>query len=123
MAVSLIGSGPTQRGKLHVWLIKPSRYDDEGFVLRHWRGVLPSNTLACLNGLTEDIRQRRGLGDVDLRVHLVDEAVMPFRVEQLVSVSHSPTSRSWPHWLAFRPINSPVPRISLSPYAARRFQY
>ena len=90
MAVSLIGSGPTRRGRLHVWLIKPSRYDDEGFVRRHWRGVLPSNTLACLNGLTEDIRQRRGLGDVDLRVHLVDEAVMPFRVEQLVSVSHSP---------------------------------
>jgi hypothetical protein len=30
------------------------------------------------------------LGDVDLRVHLIDEAVMPFRVEQLVAISHSP---------------------------------
>jgi hypothetical protein len=42
-----------------VWLIKPSRYDDEGFVVRHWRGVLPNNTVACLKGLTEEIRQRR----------------------------------------------------------------
>ncbi|PYS94627.1 MAG: radical SAM protein [Acidobacteria bacterium] len=31
---------------LRVVLIKPSRYDDDGYVVRHWRGVLPTNTLA-----------------------------------------------------------------------------
>ena len=30
--------------KLHVYLIKPSKYDDEGYVIRYLRGVLPSNT-------------------------------------------------------------------------------
>jgi len=37
---------------LHVVLLKPSKYDDDGYVLRHWRGVLPSNTLACLFAVT-----------------------------------------------------------------------
>ena len=38
----------TQPSRLHLFLVKPSRYDDDGYVVRHWRGVLPSNTLACL---------------------------------------------------------------------------
>jgi radical SAM superfamily enzyme YgiQ (UPF0313 family) len=59
----------------HVFLVRPSKYDDEGFVIRHWRAVVPSNSLACLYGLTEDVRQRRVLGEVDLRIHVVDEAV------------------------------------------------
>jgi radical SAM superfamily enzyme YgiQ (UPF0313 family) len=58
-----------------VFLIKPSKYDDEGYVVRHWRGVLPSNTLACLHGLTEDVRDSPGWAGVDLRVHAFDEAV------------------------------------------------
>jgi hypothetical protein len=48
--------------RLHLFLVKPSKYDYEGYVVRHWRGVLPRNTLACLYGLTEDVRQRRLLG-------------------------------------------------------------
>ncbi len=65
----------------HVFLIKPSKYDDQGNVMRHWRGVLPSNTLACLHGLTEDVRRRGLLGPVDFRVHTFDEAVekLPLR--------------------------------------------
>lgn len=65
----------------HVFLIKPSKYDDEGYVMRHWRGVLPSNTLACLHGLTEDVRRRGLLGPVDFRVHTFDETVekLPLR--------------------------------------------
>jgi len=59
----------------HVFLVRPSKYDDKGFVIRHWRAVVPSNSLACLYGLTEDVRRRRVLGEVDLRIHVVDEAV------------------------------------------------
>jgi radical SAM superfamily enzyme YgiQ (UPF0313 family) len=59
----------------HVFLVRPSKYDDEGFVIRHWRAVVPSNSLACMYGLTEDVRQRRVLGEVDLRIQVVDEAV------------------------------------------------
>jgi hypothetical protein len=42
--------------RLTVVLIRPSKYDDEGYVIRHFRGVLPSNTLACLSSLTEDLK-------------------------------------------------------------------
>ena len=59
----------------YVFLVRPSKYDDEGFVIHHWRAVVPSNSLACLYGLTEDVRQRRALGEVDLRIYVVDEAV------------------------------------------------
>jgi hypothetical protein len=59
----------------HVFLVRPSKYDNEGFVIRHWLAVVPSNSLACLYGLTEDVRQRRMLGDVDIQIHVVDEAV------------------------------------------------
>ena len=42
--------------KFHIVLIKPSKYDDDGYVIRFWKGVLPSNTLNVLHGLTEDVR-------------------------------------------------------------------
>ena len=48
--------------RLHIVFIKPSKYDDDGYVMRHFRGVLPSNTLACLYGLTEDARHLKVLG-------------------------------------------------------------
>ncbi len=62
--------------KLHLYLIKPSQYDDDGYVVRHWRGVLPSNTLACLAGLTEDVLAQKALGDsLKVKIHLLDEVV------------------------------------------------
>ena len=67
----------------HVFLVRPSKYDDEGFVIRHWRAVVPSNSLACLYGLTEDVRQRRVLGEVDLRIHVVDEAVNKIPLDRI----------------------------------------
>jgi radical SAM superfamily enzyme YgiQ (UPF0313 family) len=69
---------------LRVYLVKPSKYDDEGYVVRHWRGVLPSNTLACLHGLTEDVRRRRLLGDVAIEVELIDEAVSKVPLREIV---------------------------------------
>ena len=28
--------------KFHIVLIKPSKYDDDGYVIRFWKGVLPA---------------------------------------------------------------------------------
>jgi len=39
--------------KYKFFLIKPSLYDNEGFVIRFSKGVLPSNTLTVLNGLLD----------------------------------------------------------------------
>ena len=90
MPASYFANGIKRPATLYLCLIKPSRYDDEGFVIRHWRGVLPNNTLACLHGLTEDTRQRGLLGNVDLRVRLLDEAVMPVHIEELARLHRSP---------------------------------
>jgi len=62
--------------ELHVYLIKPTQYDDDGYVVRHWRGVLPSNTLACMAGLTEDVVAQKRLGEsLQVKIHLLDESV------------------------------------------------
>jgi len=72
------------RKTLHLYLIKPSQYDDDGYVVRHWRGVLPSNTLACLAGLTEDVVKRNQLGDAwNVKVHLFDEVVDKIPVKKI----------------------------------------
>ena len=62
-------------GKIfHVVLIKPTRYDSDGYPV-HWiRNHLPANSLACLYGLADDGRQRKILGDdVEIRVVAIDE--------------------------------------------------
>ena len=44
-------------------LIKPSHYDDEGYVIQWLRSSIPANTLATLNGLALDCAARRVLGE------------------------------------------------------------
>jgi radical SAM superfamily enzyme YgiQ (UPF0313 family) len=61
--------------RLVVILVRPSKYDDDGYVIRHMRGTLPSNTLSCLNSLTEDVVRQGVLGDVDVHVEALDEIV------------------------------------------------
>jgi len=85
---------PRSIRRLVVYLIKPSRYDDNGYVVRHWRGVLPSNTLACLAGLTEDVKARRLLGDhLEIETHLVDESVQRIPVRRIVRDSRRKGTR------------------------------
>src|ERR1044071_6323827 len=59
--------------KFHIVLIKPSKYDDDGYVIRFWKGVLPSNTLNVLHGLTEDVKARRVFGALPIEVTTFDE--------------------------------------------------
>jgi hypothetical protein len=61
--------------RLVILLIRPSKYDDDGYVIRHFRGTLPSNTLSCLNSLTEEAVRRGVLDGLDVRVHVIDEVV------------------------------------------------
>jgi radical SAM superfamily enzyme YgiQ (UPF0313 family) len=65
-----------------VELIKPSHYDDDGYVIQWWKSWIPSNSLACLYGIATDIAQRRALGpDVSVEIHAYDEChtVIPIR--------------------------------------------
>jgi hypothetical protein len=61
--------------KFFVELIRPSRYDDDGYVVQWWRSWVSSNTLACLYGLAADSVARRALGDdVEIVVDAYDES-------------------------------------------------
>jgi radical SAM superfamily enzyme YgiQ (UPF0313 family) len=68
-------SVPRPYRRLIVILIRTSKYDDDGYVVRHWRGTLPSNTLSCLNSLTEDAVRSGELGPIEVRVDVIDEIV------------------------------------------------
>jgi radical SAM superfamily enzyme YgiQ (UPF0313 family) len=65
-------------------LIKPSHYDNDGYVIRWWRGGLPSNSLACLYGIALECRERQVLGaDFDIDIEAIDETNWKVRVEDL----------------------------------------
>jgi radical SAM superfamily enzyme YgiQ (UPF0313 family) len=92
--VNFSASG-SKRRQLRVVLIKPSKYDDEGYVLRHFRGVLPSNTLACLTSLTRDLAQREFLGpDIELGVELFDDTVEKIPVKRIIKSNKLPRQRT-----------------------------
>jgi hypothetical protein len=75
-------------------LIKATRYDDDGYPMRHWRGVLPSNTPACLAGLTDAVQQEQGLGEgVEVRRYLYDEAVQQVPIRRLARLQRLPRER------------------------------
>jgi hypothetical protein len=60
--------------KFQLLLIKPSHYDDDGYVVRWWRSMIPSNSLAAVYGLAVDGAARRALGpDVDIEIDVIDE--------------------------------------------------
>src|SRR5216684_4094846 len=55
-------------------LIKPSHYDDDGYVIRWWRAMIPSNSLAAIYGIAADCIERQVLGsDVEIDIILIDE--------------------------------------------------
>ncbi|MFQ5988594.1 MAG: B12-binding domain-containing radical SAM protein, partial [Candidatus Methylomirabilales bacterium] len=80
-------------GTLHIVLIKASKYDDEGYLVRFWRGVLPSNTLNVLHGLTDDVRRRRIFGDMEVRVDTFDETTEKVPIRKIARWSRRPATK------------------------------
>jgi pyruvate-formate lyase-activating enzyme len=55
-------------------LIKPSHYDDDGYVIQWRRSFIPSNSLSAIYGLALDARERRVLGEqADIQINAYDE--------------------------------------------------
>ena len=70
---------------LRLVLIKPSHYDNDGYVIQWLRSAMPSNTLAVLYGLALDCKERKTLGeDVDIEITAIDETNTRVRVERLI---------------------------------------
>ena len=66
--------------KFFVELIKPSHYDDDGYVIQWWRSFIPSNSLACMYSLTLDAAKKNTLGsNIEFIINAYDEmnAVIP----------------------------------------------
>ena len=62
-------------------LIKPSHYDDEGYVIQWFRSAIPSNSLAVLYGLAVECADQKVLGDdVELEIHAFDETNTRIRI-------------------------------------------
>jgi radical SAM superfamily enzyme YgiQ (UPF0313 family) len=82
--MTAVGSGAARRFQLI--LIKPSHYDDDGYVIRWFRSIMPSNSLAVLNGLALDCNARKVLGpDVTIDTTPVDEGNTRVRVDRLIA--------------------------------------
>ena len=68
-------------------LIKPSHYDDDGYVIQWLRSPIPSNSLASLYGLAKDCAERAVLGaDVEFEIHVYDETNARIRPTHLARV-------------------------------------
>lgn len=69
----------------HFVIIKPSHYDGEGYPIQWLRSAIPSNTLACLNGLAEDAHRRQVLGpNVEIRIQTYDETNRRVRPDAII---------------------------------------
>ena len=68
-------------------LVKPSHYDDEGYVIQWLRSAMPSNSLAVLYGLAKECSEQKILGpDVEINIHAYDETNSRIHIEQIASL-------------------------------------
>lgn len=66
-------------------LVKPSHYDDDGYVIQWLRSAIPSNTLAALYGLSVDAAEREVLGpDVEMRITALDETNARIKPKEII---------------------------------------
>jgi hypothetical protein len=69
----------------HFVMIKPTHYDDDGYPIQWFKSAIPSNTLACLNGLAVDAQRRNVLGPgVEIRLHTYDETNRRVRPDRII---------------------------------------
>ena len=62
------------RRKFSIILIKPSHYDEQGYVIQWRRSTIPSNSLASVYGLLSECAEAAVLGpDVEIEIDAYDE--------------------------------------------------
>jgi hypothetical protein len=74
------------RPRFQLILLKPSHYDDDGYVIRWWRAMIPSNSLAAIYGIAADCGQRQVLGpDVSFDIEAIDEMNTRIDIPRLIA--------------------------------------
>ena len=82
---SMPGNFGAQR-RFQLILIKPSHYDDDGYVIQWFRSIMPSNSLAALYGLAIDAVERQVLGpDVSIDVTPIDETNTRIKPKKIIA--------------------------------------
>jgi hypothetical protein len=72
--------------RFRIVLIKPSHYDDDGYVIRWFRNFMPSNSLASVYGVAVEVAERQVLGpDAAIEVIPSDETNARVRVDRLIA--------------------------------------
>src|SRR5205807_5908835 len=83
--VFMPGAAAREDRLFHFVMVKPTHYDDDGYPIQWVRSAIPSNTLACLNGLAQDAQRREVLGPgVEIRLHTYDETNRRVRPERII---------------------------------------
>jgi tRNA A37 methylthiotransferase MiaB len=76
----------TRMKRFAITLIKPSRYDSEGYVIQWRRSCIPSNSLGCLYGMARDCVERQVLGpDVEISYSGYDEPAMVIPIRKVIA--------------------------------------
>ena len=71
---------------LDLYLIKPTRYDDDGYPVQWWRSLIPSNSLAAVAGLVRDALDRGALKDLgEVRVTNADEVNTKVDISRIIA--------------------------------------
>ena len=105
-------------------MIKPSHYDDDGYVIRWWRAMIPSNSLAAIYGIASDCVERQVLGpDVDIDITVIDETNTRVNISALVDKLRRNDNSAWLPLSAFNPINIRVHSTSQSRSATPRSRF
>ncbi|HSD61509.1 MAG TPA: radical SAM protein [Burkholderiales bacterium] len=78
-------ASPAAKKVFSLYLIKPSHYDDDGYVIQWVRSSIPANSLAAIYGLSLDCAERQVLGDdVEIRITAWDETNTRIRAERII---------------------------------------
>jgi radical SAM superfamily enzyme YgiQ (UPF0313 family) len=74
------------RKQFRIVLIKPSHYDDDGYVIRWYLSPMPANSLASVYGLIDDCARRQILGpETDIEIIAIDETNTRVRIDRIIS--------------------------------------
>ncbi len=79
-------AAPPAARRFQLILIKPSHYDDDGYVIRWWRAMIPSNSLAALYGIAAECAGRQVLGeDTAIDIEAIDELNTRVEIPKLLA--------------------------------------
>ena len=71
-------------------LVKPSHYDDDGYVIQWFRSAIPANSLACLYGLALECAEEKVLGpDTEIVTYAFDETNTVIKIDEIAELVRS----------------------------------